>query len=144
MNELRENLKKIKELTESLGCEHIVDCFNKEVLNMFLDNSPIVSWIKDSDGKYIFANKSFLTRFNITEDISGKTDRDFFPSDVVETIRTNDRIVLERNEKVELREDVPTPDGIMHHWFVIKCPIVLQTESYVGGFAIDLTNYGVL
>ena len=140
MEDLKKNLERIKELTEELD---IIPYFGKEIMDMFLENSPIVSWLKDADGKYIFANKSFLQRFNIKEDITDKMDKDYFPKDVVEKLRENDLMVLERNEKIELYENVPTPNGKMYKWFVIKFPIILQNKSYVGGFAVDITNAGV-
>jgi len=139
---LKDNLKKIKELTEQLDWKDVITSFNTEVVSLFFENSPIVSWIKDIEGKYIFANKSFLQRFNIKEDIVGKMDKDYFPEEVSKTIRENDLMVLKRNEKIELRENVPTPNGKMHRWFVIKIPIIMQTKSYVGGFAVDITNDG--
>lgn len=137
---LKNNLEKIKELTKDLDWEYVIASFDKEIMNMFFEDSPIVSWIKDSDGKYIFANKSFLKRFNIKESIVGKTDGDYFPEEVVKKLRENDLMILERNEKTELYEDVPTPDGKMHKWYVIKFPLKLQNKFYVGGFAVNLNN----
>uniref|UniRef100_A0A6M3XQM7 PAS fold-4 domain-containing protein n=1 Tax=viral metagenome TaxID=1070528 RepID=A0A6M3XQM7_9ZZZZ len=134
---MKKNLERIKELTEELT---VIPYFNEEIMSMFLENSPIVSWIKDADGKYIFANNSFLLRFNIKENIIGKSDKDYFPEDVVEKLRENDLMILEKNEKLELYENVPTPNGKMHKWFVIKFPLILQNKSYVGGFAVDITS----
>lgn len=139
---LRDNLEKIKELIKELDWEYIVASFDKEIMNMFFEDSPIVAWVKDSDGKYIFANKAFLKRFNIEEDIRGKMDKDYFPEEVSKKLRENDLMILERNEKTELYENVPTPDGIMYKWYVVKFPLILQNVSYVGGFAINLTNIG--
>jgi len=137
--DLRDNLERIKELTAELDWEYVVASFDTEIMNMFLEYSPIVSWIKDSDGRFVFANKSFLRRFNIEEDIRGKMDKDFWP-EVAETLRENDLMVLERNEKIELYENVPTPNGKMHKWYVIKFPLKLQNKSYVGGFAVSLKD----
>jgi len=137
VEDLKKNLDRIKELTEELT---IIPYFNEEIMSIFLEDSPIISWIEDSDGRYVYANKACLTRFNITESILGKTDKDFFPLEVAETFRANDLMVLERNEKIELREDAPTPDGVMRKWFVIKFPMTLHKKSYVGGLAVDITN----
>ena len=134
---LKSNLERLKELSKSLDESGLTTQFRLEVLNCLFQESPIVSWIKDADGKFFFASDSFLKRFNLKE-VRGRTDAELFPESVAVEIRNNDLDILKTNKMIELREHVPTPDGVMYEWLVFKFPITVNTDRFVCGFAIKL------
>ena len=134
-----DNISRISELADYFyKQDDILGMFSNNVFKLLFEVSPIVSWIKDINGEYHSANKAFLKRFEIEDDIKGKTDADLFPKEIAEKIRQNDLMVLKMNKTIELRETVPTPNGIEHKWIVFKFPMELDKTKYVGGFAIKI------
>lgn len=108
----------------------------------FMDNSPAVAFIKDTAGRRIYFNRHYRQTFQTsTEDLLGKSDFDLFPAEIAVKLREADRQVLEDRQAVRTVEDVPTPDGVLHHWLVIKFPIEeTPGELFVGGVAVDITE----
>lgn len=108
----------------------------------FMDNSPAVAFIKDAAGRRIYFNRHYQQTFQRgTQDLQGKTDFDLFPAEVAVKLREADRQVLEGRQAVHTVEDVPTPDGVLHHWLVIKFPVEeTPGELFVGGVAVDITE----
>ncbi len=108
----------------------------------FMDNSPVVAFVKDEEGRYVYANRLWERIFYKTFDqVVGKTDVDLWPSETAKQLRENDRAVLAAGRTIELEEIVPTPDGIPHTWVVFK--FVLQGPSerrLLGGVALDITE----
>jgi PAS domain S-box-containing protein len=108
----------------------------------FMDNSPAVAFIKDADGRRVYLNQRYRQTFQLgTEDLLGKTDFDLYPQDIAERLRRTDQAVLESRSPIRTIEDVPTPDGVAHHWLVFKFPIE-ETPGvwFVGGVAVDITE----
>jgi serine/threonine protein kinase len=61
-----------------------------------VETLPLMILCKDLEGRFTFANGRFLAELGTTlEDIKGKTDLDFFPSEPAEKNRADDRRVLE-------------------------------------------------
>ena len=110
--------------------------------SLFMQNSPVVAWIKDPETwKYIYINKAFEKTFKIKPDvIKNKKDSDLWPKDTAQDLRKNDSEVFSTGKVYRIYEDVPTPDGVMHHWLVFKFPIELSGKSLIGGTAIDITE----
>lgn len=108
----------------------------------FIDTSPLVAFLKDAGGRYLYINKPFERHFNVQlEDIWGTMDADWFPADVVEQNRRNDAIVRAWNEPLETVETVPTSDGELHTWTVYKFPLAdASGQPCVGGVAVDITQ----
>ena len=51
----------------------------------FMNTSPLIAFMKDFDGRYLYINKPFERFFNVNlEDIWGTTDDDWFPAEVAE------------------------------------------------------------
>ena len=109
--------------------------------SLFMNNAPIVGWVKDPETwKYLYINKTFQTTFKIKmEEITQKRDSDLWPKEVAETLRKNDFEVYTKGKVFRIYEDVPTPDGVMHHWLVFKFPVESEGKRLVGGTAIDIT-----
>src|SRR5262245_24466931 len=89
-------------------------------LQDILDNTTAVIFVKDLELRYILINHEYERRFRVQRDqIRGKTDFDIYPHDVAETLRTNDRYVIETGTAVQFEETVPTPEG-ERHYVVVK------------------------
>ncbi|MBI4516535.1 MAG: PAS domain-containing protein [Deltaproteobacteria bacterium] len=108
----------------------------------FMDHSPAVAFIKDDAGRYVYVSSAFERFFQTTMAATrGKTDDDLWPAAVAQRIRENDEVVLSRNQAVELTETVPTTDGLVRDWVVLKFPITdAGGQRFIGGVAVDVTD----
>lgn len=108
----------------------------------FMDNSPAVAFIKDAQGRRVYFNRHYRQTFQTgSEDLLGKSDDDLFPAEIAAKLWAADRQVLESRQPLRTIEDVPTPDGVLRHWLVIKFPIEeTPGEWFVGGVAVDITE----
>jgi PAS domain S-box-containing protein len=115
---------------------------NEEKLRAFLENSVIIGWLKDTEGRYVFLSDNYLRRFQIQrEDRLGKTDADIWPGVVGEELRRNDQLVLESGQPLEIIEQVPNTDGTTSWWL---CNKFVFTDAggrrFVGGLGVDITE----
>ena len=68
----------------------------KEHIELLLDNIYTGAFIKDASGKYLYFSKNLSEFFGKSRDeIIGKCDEDIFPSNIVETFKETDKIVIE-------------------------------------------------
>jgi diguanylate cyclase (GGDEF)-like protein/PAS domain S-box-containing protein len=108
----------------------------------FMDNSPVLAFLKDEAGRLVYINKSFERLFDVTlQDLRGKTDEDWLPPEVARQNQRNDACVLSTGQAMQVVETVPTPDGSPHYWLVFKFP--LQDAAgirFLGGIAVDITR----
>lgn len=71
-----------------------------------MHNIPQRVFNKDTNLVYIAANPSYARDFNLApEDFVGKTDFDFFPAELAEKYRADDRQVLQTGMPIDLEED---------------------------------------
>jgi PAS domain S-box-containing protein len=92
-------------------------------LQAILDSSPAVIYVKDLEGRCVFANCQFETVFHIKrEEFFGKTEYDLFPQKIADVIRANDLNVLKTLQPTESEEMVPLEDGL-HTFLSIKFPL---------------------
>ena len=58
---------------------------SEERFKLFMDNSPAIAWMKDEQGRYVYANASCGRRVGLRpEDRIGKTDFDLWPKEIAE------------------------------------------------------------
>jgi PAS domain S-box-containing protein len=109
----------------------------------FMDHSPVLAFMKDQEGRYVYANRSWELHTNRSQaDWSGKTDDDLWPADMAAMCRESDRQVRERNELVQNVEIMHDREGRQRWWQVIKFPIVsLDGHRYIGGIVHDVTKF---
>jgi diguanylate cyclase (GGDEF)-like protein/PAS domain S-box-containing protein len=108
----------------------------------FMDNSPVVAFMKDESGRYVYVNQSFRRLFKATdENLIGKTDVDLLPGEIARKLREADLGVLSDNRSAELTEIVPGEKGDARHWLAVKFPFVSQSGlKFLGGTSIDITE----
>jgi PAS domain S-box-containing protein len=107
----------------------------------FLDQSPLVAFLKDAAGRYVYANKPTLQIFHRSaEELRGKTDFDLMPADLAQQLREHDREVLTSQRALHVAEMVPGLSGTMHTWLVLKFPCQGEGGPLVGGVALNVTE----
>jgi PAS domain S-box-containing protein len=108
----------------------------------FMDAIPAATWIKDSDGRYIYLNQAWdkLTQRR-REDWIGKTALDILPPDAATRAIAHDAQVLETGQPVEHDYEAPGPDGLMRHWRSVKFPIPSGSgQPMLGVISFDVTR----
>lgn len=109
----------------------------------FMRSLPGLAWIKDLEGRYVYANDSARRAFQRnTEEIYGFTDRDFLPAETAREFIGNDRLALADPGGQQFVETLRHEDGTLHSSIVSKFPIPGRdgTPAAVGGIAIDITD----
>ena len=108
-----------------------------------MENLPGLAWIKDAEGRYVYANSAAFRTFRVTsEELYGKTDEEVFPPETAAKFRENDRRALEGDTGLQVVEALLHEDGVVHHSYVSKFPIPGKdgSSALIGGIAIDITD----
>jgi PAS domain S-box-containing protein len=110
--------------------------------NSFMDNSPAVAFMKDSEGRYVYVNKPFERLFGQKlAFLEGKTSYDWLPPETAEQTHVHDLNVLATGRPQEIIETVPTGDGTPHHWLVFKFPTTDSSGNrFVAGVGVDISG----
>ena len=115
---------------------------SEQRLQAIVDNTTAVIFIKDLELRYLLINREYERLFGIgREQVQGRTDFDFHPHDVAETLRANDRQVIEIGGPTQFEEVVPSK-GSARHYVVVKFLLRDQAnEPYaICGIATDITE----
>ena len=117
---------------------------NPELLRLVYDADPALIFVKDRQGRFVFANKALADIYGTTvEDLLGKTDADFNPSMAeIEHFLTDDLYVMDRREELFIAEESVTDDSGNIVWLqTIKRPIIDACDvcNHVLGVSFDIT-----
>lgn len=108
-----------------------------------LDNSPYLTWLKDTQGRYIAANRIFadFVRVDDVKEIAGKTDLEMWPRELAEKYRADDAEVMATRRRKHFEER--TQDGDRLLWVeTFKAPVIDAHGNVLGtvGTASDITE----
>lgn len=115
---------------------------SEERFARFMQRLPGLAWIKDEQGRYVFANAAAERAFRRpAAELYGRTDHELFPADTADRFGANDRLALAGEGGVETIETLEQDDGV-HHSLVSKFPIpgASGAPTMIGGIAIDVTE----
>ncbi len=94
------------------------------LLEHLVEALPQLILCKDLEGRFTFANQRFCQELGQPlEGIIGRTDFDFFPRDLAEKYRRDDRRVLETGAVLDVVEEHVTPRGETIFVQVMKSPL---------------------
>ena len=113
--------------------------FTKEHIELLLDNIYTGAFIKDASGKYLYFSKTLCEFFGKSRDeIIGKCDEEIFPSNIVETFKETDKIVIE-SKVGKLYEDKINLFGKKVTYETYKLPIYDENNNlkYIVGSCKD-------
>lgn len=114
---------------------------SRKLFETFMENSPILSWITDSNGENIhYLNPAYLKTYHLKKEDIGKPASEALLKTIAQQTCENDVLVCQTNQPIKTIEKNSTPDKKEHVYQVIKFPIVSDGQTYVGGWAIDITE----
>ncbi len=107
----------------------------------FMNHSPVVAFLKDQQGRYLYVNEPWELCFNRpAKDCLGKTDEELFPPEIARNFRSHDLRVLRKQGPLEVEERTVDAQGEQQCWWVFKFPVQDGGgEVCVGGVALDIT-----
>jgi len=106
------------------------------------ENLPQKLFLKDRDSVYISCNEHYAQDFRIKpHEITGKTDYDFYPRELAEKYRADDRRIMESGEIEEIEEPY-IQDGQEYWVHTIKTPVKDEKGDVTGilGIFHDITE----
>lgn len=109
----------------------------------FMQQFPGLAWIKDADGRYVYANDGAAAVFRLSRaQLYGATDADIFPPETAAQFAENDRRALASGAGIQAVELLEHADGVLHQSLVSKFPISGADggATLIGGMAIDITD----
>jgi PAS domain S-box-containing protein len=121
---------------------------SEERLRAIMDNSPAMIFLKDAEGRYLQANRTFVDTLRFKDfvdgakmDLIGKTDEDIFSPEQAVAFRANDQKVLEVGRPMEFEEVALHHDG-PHTSIVVKFPLFnAHGQCYaLCGITTDITE----
>ncbi|WP_051469917.1 PAS domain S-box protein [Fischerella sp. PCC 9605] len=114
---------------------------SQRLFSSFMNHMPGCAYIKDEQGRYLFANPIGAGLVNLqVAKVLGKTDFDILPQEVAQPLRDNDITVLTTGKAIQKIETLPQSDG-EHCWMSFKFPIKdASGKQMLAGMSFDITE----
>jgi PAS domain S-box-containing protein len=109
----------------------------------FMEHSSGLAWIKDAEGRYLYANDAAVKAFRTTRaELYGKTDADIFDAETARQFHANDLRALHSPTGIQTVETLADENGVTHYSIVHKflIPGWDNAATLVGGTALDITE----
>jgi len=105
-----------------------------------LETLPIIAFLKDNQGKYIWVNQTFLNAsgFASIDEVKGKDDFALIDKQQAERVAETDKKILSSGEAVNLEERF-TVQGKEIHAHTVKFPTQINGQTHLLGFMIQKT-----
>jgi len=136
---LRRQLQRERRLRENAetALRQLQDRFN-----IFLDHAPMPAFIRDGQGRHVYANKPWAKQFDRPlAELIGKTNWDLFPRETALVFEASDQAAWLSGEMSGLLESGLAPDGVRRWWKVFKFPLPgTDGDVWIGGLALDVTD----
>jgi two-component system cell cycle sensor histidine kinase/response regulator CckA len=106
---------------------------------LFMDMSPLIAFIKDAEGRLIYANANAVRAIGRpVREILGCTNEEIYPAEVAEVVSRNDARMLASQQPMESTEVLPAPGGSPVPHMVFRFPISQPDgRTLLGGVAVD-------
>jgi diguanylate cyclase (GGDEF)-like protein/PAS domain S-box-containing protein len=113
-------------------------------MSLILENVAAFIYLKDREGRYLFANRQVLNLWGTTqEEVIGFGDEKFFDEQTVAQIRETDRRVMADGETIRNEEtnSISKTDKTLTYW-TVKLPLHRQDGSIYAlcGISTDITE----
>jgi diguanylate cyclase (GGDEF)-like protein len=135
INKLREGLAETERVQQEI-------ISSNALFQAFMDNSPMVGFMKDAHGRLLYYNQPFASRFQIgRNEWIGKDDFELWPQEMATNIRAVDLAVLEEGELRITEDPSPGPDGTILHWRTYRFPFLGSSgQPLLAGLSLDISR----
>jgi diguanylate cyclase (GGDEF)-like protein/PAS domain S-box-containing protein len=118
------------------------DCEGAARFRALLEHCPAIAFLKDEQGRYVYANGSLQRLFRAYPDeLLGRSDFDFFPEELAGQLRQREGEAVTQAQPIKTIEVVPSAEGEARTWLMVRFPIEdTKRHRLVGGVGIDLTE----
>lgn len=116
--------------------------YNIGDLELILDNIPLIAWIKDINGKYVYANKRYADVLCIDKsEIIGKNDSYIWDINQSNIFKNEDRKIIEEKGYFVMPQQVNVGNKYIWH-NVIKFVVLDEFEKvkFIMGFADNISD----
>jgi diguanylate cyclase (GGDEF)-like protein/PAS domain S-box-containing protein len=117
---------------------------SKKLLSDILENVTVYIYTKDTQSRYLFANRLLRERFDAPlEEIVGYDDNKFFDADTAANIRKDDLRVLQDGEMLKIEETtLNILTGVTEVFLTVKLPLRREDGSIYAlcGISTDITE----
>ena len=120
-----------------------VELYTKDDLEKILEDIPLLVWMRDLDGKYVYVNKAYCNYMGLNKgEIIGKRCRDLLSEEDVITIENQDKKLIEEKlpiiceEKLKFNKELAT--------FFVAMDVALDSYEnikYIFGMAYDISEF---
>jgi diguanylate cyclase (GGDEF)-like protein/PAS domain S-box-containing protein len=117
---------------------------NEKLMSDILENVSAYIYMKDTQGRYLYANRPMRDMFNAPmEEIVGFDDNKFYDASTAANIKQSDQQVLQQNEAQRSEETHPNPlTGQTSVYLTTKLPLKHEDGNIYAlcGIATDITK----
>lgn len=111
----------------------------QERFEAFMNALPAAAWVKDAEGRYIFANAFLRQQFpSFGDTYFGKRDEELFPAEVSAQFVRSDASARSRNGLSAFLDRTEDSRGA-RDWHTLKFPLG-EAPGQVGGLSFDITE----
>ena len=137
-------LIKAKDELETRVIERTQELDNeKSLLNSLIDAIPDLIFYKDTNFKFLGANKAFEKQIGYKKkDIIGKTDSNFIPEDLAAKFQKSDKVIISDTKSVSMESEETDPEGKKIVFDTKKTPFFNEAGELLGliGISRDITQ----
>ncbi|MDG4664727.1 diguanylate cyclase [Mycobacterium sp. 236(2023)] len=139
---LRRRARRFASEVEARQAADLALRLQQRVLSGVLEHTDVLVYAKDVKGRFLMSNRALEHVTQAGGELTGGTDYDFFPREVADAYRENDRRIMEARERQVFSEEVIHPDGSVHIYQSMKFPIFDDGGDVigVGGVSTDVTD----
>lgn len=114
---------------------------NQDLFHAFMDHSPFLASLKDSQGKIVYYNQQFADFFGITREAwLGCTHEELWPADIAAALREQDSHVLRKWKISAVEEHTERFQERSVDWKTYRFPFRdSEGREYVASLAVDIT-----
>jgi hypothetical protein len=142
-DELGQLSTEINRMLDSLeSTEQLLSQREREAITL-LDSIPAYAFFKDTASRYILVNQRFCQALHHTrEEVTGKTDDDFYPLERAARYRADDVLVMESGEMREMGEETVGTGENAVVLATFKVPLKNEAGEVTGliGLSFDITD----
>ena len=116
----------------------------RATLRTLIDNLPDGIFMKDTESRFIFTNQFIAELMGVANPavLLGKTDHDFYPREVADTFRADERAVVESHRSLVNKEESISLSGRLRWILTTKVPLVDAGGAVTGllGITREITE----